>query len=201
MRKRNLLAVPALLGLLVCAALAEPVKRPRSKTPLQGDSDVVKPVAAEPMVLSSPAFADGDRIPDQYTCEGADLSPPLVWSHVPEGTEAFVLICDDPDAPGGTWRHWLLVDVPGHLRGWEQDLSDGLKLLPGDARHGLNSWGRAEWGGPCPPSGPVHHYEFTLYALSSTLRPRGETITQEDVLEAMRGLILAEARLTGTYSN
>ena len=190
----------AVLLLLAAAADAHPHKRPRSKSSLMGDTEVVKPAPAEPMTLASPAFPDGGRIPDRYTCEGEDLSPPLTWSHVPEGTEAFVLICDDPDAPGGTWRHWLLVDLPGNLRGWEQGLSDGIKLLPGNAVHGLNSWDRADWGGPCPPRGPAHRYEFTLYALSSTLNLRGGAPTQEEVLDALRGLTLGEARLTGTYS-
>jgi hypothetical protein len=200
MKKSVVFTVLAFLCILAVAAAAQETKRPRSKAALSGDDAVVKPDLPPSLILTSPAFVDGGCIPVVFTCEGEDLSPPLDWDHVPEGTQAFVLICDDPDAPGGTWRHWLLVDVPGRLRSWQQGLSDGLKLLPGEARHGLNSWGRADWGGPCPPPGPVHHYEFTLYALSSTLGLGSAPVAQEDVLAAMRGLILAEARLTGTYS-
>lgn len=194
--------IPVLV--LACLAAAPAVaqhERPLSKRPLQpNEKPVVKPEVQPDMELLSTAFADNGRIPPVFTCEGMDLSPPLAWRYVPEGTESFVLICDDPDAPHGTWHHWLVVDIPGSQRGWPEGLSDGVKPLPGEARHGLNSWGRRDWGGPCPPPGPEHHYEFTLYALSAPLQLPDASLDEAHVLDAMRGVVLAEARLTGTYS-
>ena len=200
-RRSSWIPVLALFCLAAVSAEAQQVKRPRSKTPLTPEETTApKPEVRPDMQLLSTAFADNGRIPPVYTCEGMDLSPPLAWRYVPDGTEAFVLICDDPDAPGKTWHHWLVTDIPGNRRGWPEGLSDGVKTLPGEARHGLNSWGRRDWGGPCPPRGLEHHYEFTLYALSMPLQLPAASLDVEHVLDAMQGVVLAEARLTGTFS-
>jgi Raf kinase inhibitor-like YbhB/YbcL family protein len=149
------------------------------------------------MKLTSDAFADGQPIPKKYTCDGADVSPALQWSGAPAGTKSFALICDDPDAPMGTWVHWVLYGLPAATdRLPEKTPADDT--LPNGARQGLSDFKRTGYGGPCPPPGKPHHYHFKLYALSIeiTLKPRA---TKQDLLKAMKGHILAEAWLTGVY--
>ena len=150
--------------------------------------------------LTSSAFADGGAIPRKYTCEGADVSPPLAWEGAPAGTESLALIVDDPDAPDPkaprmTWVHWVLYNLPADAEGLPEDASRAG--LPAGAAVGLNDWKRADYGGPCPPIGR-HRYFHKLYALDRTLtgltRP-----TKADVERAMAGHVLAEARLVGTY--
>jgi Raf kinase inhibitor-like YbhB/YbcL family protein len=143
------------------------------------------------MELSSPAFADGEEIPREHTSEGRDLSPALDWTGVPEGTKSFALLVEDPDALSKpTWVHWLVVDLPGEMR----HLSAGADV---DGKHsGLNDWKHLHWDGPSPPSGR-HRYVFTLYALDQALHLRHPYAPE--VQRAMRGHVLAEAKLTGTY--
>lgn len=147
--------------------------------------------------LTSSAFKAGDPIPRRYTCEGEDLSPPLHWSVPPAETKSFVIIADDPDAPVGTWVHWVLFNVPLDLRG----LAEGVPPkdhLPDGALQGLNDFKRVGYGGPCPPPGKPHRYYFRLYALDVTLnlKPRA---TKAQVLDACKGHVLAEARLMGRF--
>ncbi len=147
--------------------------------------------------ITSAAFASGATIPPRYTCDGEDLSPPLAWQGAPEGTRAFALICDDPDAPAGTWIHWVIYNIPAT----EAGLAEGIpsqETLPNGARQGVNSWGRVGYNGPCPPRG-THRYFFTLYALN-TLLQLGPGARRDDLLRALRGHILAETRLMGTYA-
>jgi Raf kinase inhibitor-like YbhB/YbcL family protein len=147
------------------------------------------------MILESPAFADGGPIPQRFTCDGEDLPPPLAWRDVPAGTETFALVVDDPDAPAGTWAHWVLFDLPGT----ETGLAEGMtaRTLPPGTLEGTNSWGRRGYGGPCPPSG-THRYVFALYALDGPLGlDSGATAAQ--VLDAVRSRSLAESRLVGRY--
>lgn len=141
------------------------------------------------MRLESPVFAEGQPIPRRYTCDGEDVSPPLIISDPPEGTSHFVLIMDDPDAPRGTWDHWVVYDIPGEVGEIPEGTSPGVE--------GRNSWGRLGYGGPCPPSG-THRYVFRVLALDGPLE-LGEGATKEQVLSAAAGKILAEATLTGTY--
>jgi len=146
--------------------------------------------------LTSTAFDKGEMIPEQYTCDGKDTSPPLGWSNAPEGTKSFALICDDPDAPVGTWVHWVLYNIPGDA----QALSEGQpksKVLPNGATQGKNGWGKFGYGGPCPPSGK-HRYYFKLYALSKTLE-LDPGASKAQLLEAMDGHVLAEGQLKGKY--
>jgi len=140
--------------------------------------------------LSSPAFADGGGIPDKYTCQGENVSPPLAIDGVPAGARSLVLIMEDPDAPMGTWDHWIVWNIPvaGSIR---ED------SVPQGAVQGRNGWGRAEYGGPCPPSGR-HRYLFRLYALDGMLSLAGGS-TKARVEDAMKGHVLAQARLTGLY--
>jgi Raf kinase inhibitor-like YbhB/YbcL family protein len=148
--------------------------------------------------ITSTAFADGARIPAKYTCEGEDLSPPLEWSGVPQGTKSLVLIVDDPDAPDPkaprmTWVHWVLYDLPPDAHG----LAEGVSALPPGAKSGLNDWKRTGYGGPCPPIGR-HRYFHKLYALDTKLSGLAKP-TKANVEAAMRGHVLAEAQLMGTY--
>ncbi len=150
--------------------------------------------------LSSNAFAEGERIPVQYTCEGEDISPELTWTNPPEGTQAYALICEDPDAPVGLWVHWVLYNVPGDRTSLPEALPDDETVL-GGAMNGTNSWpdGRIGYSGPCPPPGDPHRYYFYLYALSEPveLQPRA---SKEDLVNAMAGKILGTAEWMGTYS-
>lgn len=151
------------------------------------------------MKLSSPAFTAMGAIPRKYTCEGDDLSPALEWSDVPRGTRSFALVVQDPDAPDPaaprrTWVHWVLVDIPPDTR----ELAEGAATrLPSGARHGKNDWGKAGWGGPCPPIGR-HRYFFLLYALDTALADL-QTPTRAELEAAMAGHVLARAELIGTY--
>ena len=147
--------------------------------------------------LSSTAFANGKPIPARYTCDGEDISPPLQWNEPPTGTRSFALVMDDPDAPMGTWVHWVLFDLPPESRALPEAVPSQGTLADG-SRHGLNSWGRTDYGGPCPPRG-THRYYFRLYALDA---PLGLAVgaSREEVLAAMSGHVLAQAELMGTYS-
>ncbi|HTQ29823.1 MAG TPA: YbhB/YbcL family Raf kinase inhibitor-like protein [Opitutaceae bacterium] len=149
------------------------------------------------MRLTSPAFTDGKSIPREHTCDGVDASPALHWRDAPASTQSFALICDDPDAPAGTWVHWVLYGVPAAAHELAGALP-GTDTLPGGARQGMNDFGRVGYGGPCPPPGKPHRYFFKLYALDAvlTLKPRA---TKADLLQAMAGHILAEAQTIGTY--
>ncbi|HXF69207.1 MAG TPA: YbhB/YbcL family Raf kinase inhibitor-like protein [Thermoflexus sp.] len=147
--------------------------------------------------LRSPAFAEGEIIPREYTCDGADRSPPLRWDPPPPGTRSLVLIMDDPDAPGGRFIHWVLYEIPPQ----RTELPEGLPVepnIPGIGLQGYNDFGRIGYGGPCPPAGPAHRYRFTLYALQIILGFPPEARPSE--VEAMLpGHILAIGRLTGRY--
>jgi Raf kinase inhibitor-like YbhB/YbcL family protein len=147
-------------------------------------------------VLTSPAFDHETAIPEVYSCDGEDISPALVWTEPPAGTQTFALICDDPDAPGGTWVHWVVYNVSADARGLPEAVVDDAALSGGV--HGENSWRRADYGGPCPPSG-THRYFFKLYALDTTLTLEPGA-SKAQVLNAMEGHILAEVELMGTYA-
>ncbi|RME49557.1 MAG: YbhB/YbcL family Raf kinase inhibitor-like protein [Deltaproteobacteria bacterium] len=148
--------------------------------------------------LTSPAFSHLGEIPKRYTCDGADVSPPLSWSGLPEGTKSLVLIVDDPDAPDPkapkmTWVHWVLYNIPPMTTA----LPEGVSELPPGTKEGQNDWKRTGYGGPCPPIGR-HRYFHKLYALSAPLPDLGKA-TKKDVEAAMKGKILAQATLVGTY--
>lgn len=148
--------------------------------------------------ITSTAFKDGKRIPKKYTCEGDDISPALDWTDVPPEAKSLALIMDDPDAPMGVFTHWVLFNLPSDLSSLDEAQATGEKLGNG-AIHGINDFGRTGYGGPCPPPGPTHRYFFAIYALdiSLSLKPRS---TKQQVLTAMKGHVLTEARLVGTYS-
>ncbi len=148
--------------------------------------------------LKTPAFKSGSVIPERYTCDGSDLSPELSWNAPPQGTETLALIVEDPDAPGRTWIHWVLYDLPATERGLPEG-AGGEGKLPAGARQGRNDFGNLGYGGPCPPPGPAHRYHFRLYALDTRLGLRAGA-KRAEVERAMRGHILAQAELMGRYS-
>ena len=147
------------------------------------------------LAITSPAFTGGGAIPSVYTCEGRDVSPPLAWTDPPPGTNSLALIADDPDAPGKTWVHWVLYNLPPSARELPEAFPPDEER-PDGMRQGTTDFGRVGYGGPCTPSG-THRYFFKLYALDTALdlaKP-----TKADVEAAMRGHVLAEAQLMGTY--
>ncbi|MFQ5788515.1 MAG: YbhB/YbcL family Raf kinase inhibitor-like protein [Thermodesulfobacteriota bacterium] len=146
--------------------------------------------------INSPEFEEGGMIPKEYTCDGHDISPPLEWGSVPDGTKSLAIICDDPDAPGRTWVHWVLFNLPADMRALNQNISP-LRDLPNGAKQGTNDFRRIGYGGPCPPSG-THRYFFKLYALDNVL-DLDAGATKSQVVGAMKGHILGEGQLIGRY--
>ena len=146
--------------------------------------------------ITSSAFEDGGMIGAKYTCDGEDVSPPLKWGAVPEGTKSVALICDDPDAPMGTFVHWVIFGLPADTKELAENIPPD-KTLPNGAKQGTTDFGRIGYGGPCPPSG-THRYFFKIYALDSQVDlPAGAT--KRELLEAMEGHILGQGQLIGKY--
>jgi Raf kinase inhibitor-like YbhB/YbcL family protein len=146
--------------------------------------------------LKSAAFTAGSMIPSLYTCQGKDISPPLAWTGAPSGTKSFALICDDPDAPMGTWVHWVYYNIPPSVLSLPEAFVKTEKPATGGI-HGKSSFGDFGYGGPCPPWG-THRYYFRLYALE-TMLSLGSGASKKDVLKAMEGHVLAKTELMGTY--
>jgi Raf kinase inhibitor-like YbhB/YbcL family protein len=147
--------------------------------------------------ISSSDFNKGADIPSKFTCDGANISPELSWSDPPPATRAFALIADDPDAPGETFTHWVLFNLPGSSRGLPQNVNK-IDELPDGTRQGRNGFGKIGYGGPCPPAGKPHRYFFRLSALDTKLDLE-PAAAKEELQQAMRGHILASAELMGTY--
>ena len=178
--------VVSIVVLVAACGGAEP------KTPSEPTASAVS------MQIVSHAFSEGSSIPQTYTCDGVDVSPPLSWSGVPPETKGIALIVDDPDAPGRTWVHWVLYAIPPGFT----ELSEGAAAV-GEiafigAKNGTNDFNRLGYGGPCPPRGAPHRYFFKLYALDIELG-LDAGVKKEELLGAMEGHILAEASLMGTY--
>lgn len=148
--------------------------------------------------VTSPAFEQGMLIPRKYTCDGENFSPPLMWQSVPENAISLALICDDPDAPSGTFAHWILFDLPTDTKELPEHISPAETALPDGATQGTNSANRIGYMGPCPPSG-THRYFFKIYALDTKIG-LGTGATKGQVESAIKGHILAEGELMGTYS-
>lgn len=149
--------------------------------------------APRTLTVTSPAFAEGGTIPQKFTCDGTEVSPPLQWSGIPDEAASLALVVDDPDAPGGTFLHWTLFGMDPSVGGLEEGtISDG-------ALEGINDSGRTGYGGPCPPRGDnPHRYVFTVYALSSPIEAQAGA-AEAEVRSAIAELAIAEGRLTGTY--
>jgi Raf kinase inhibitor-like YbhB/YbcL family protein len=180
-------------GLLMAATLAVPLG-------CQDQPAATGEEHAMSFALSSTAFKNNERLPVRHTEDGANTSPPLEWDEPPADTMSLALICDDPDAPRGTWDHWVLWNLPGTLRKLSEGIAKTETLAnPEGARQGKNSWPRIGYDGPAPPPGKVHHYNFVLYALDAPLDLKPGA-GKSALLAAMKGHILGEARLTGLYS-
>ena len=143
------------------------------------------------LTVSSPAFANGTEIPKKYTCDGQNVAPPLEWSGVPDRAKSVAVICDDPDAPSGTFTHWVLYNIPSSTH--------SLPEHPTTGTSGVNSFGKAGFGGPCPPKQDhAHHYHFHVYALDvDSIGPAG--LSKDDALKAMKDHVVADGELVGSY--
>lgn len=172
-----------LLFILFAAVLAG--CRPAASAPAETEKSQMT------LQITSPAFSEGGTIPVKYTCDGENLSPQLDWTSVPQGTQSLALIADDPDAPVGTWVHWVLFDLPPDLT----SLPEGVS---GTGTQGTNSSKKLIYGGPCPPTGSPHRYYFKLYALD-TLFNLEEGASKAELEKAMQGHILAQGQLMGKY--
>ena len=176
-----------------------------------GDEDEGAPPAAErsggdranendkevtDMEMESSAFADGETIPAKYSCEGEGVSPPLSWEGAPEETQSFVVLCADPDAPSGTFKHWSVYDLaPGRT-----SLEAGMSSEEGDFKEGTNDFGETGYGAPCPPPGDeAHRYQFRVWALDVDKLDVGASPSYDEVERAARNHLLAEGTLTGMY--
>jgi Raf kinase inhibitor-like YbhB/YbcL family protein len=166
-----------------------------------GKSDQ-KEAAMEVFKIKSSAFADGDTIPVKYTCDGDDISPALEWSGAPAGIKSFALICDDPDAPMGTWVHWVLFNLAPVVKSLPENFTPDKGRSSPDKYPGLvdgiNDFRRLGYGGPCPPKGPAHRYLFKLYALDITLTLKTGA-SKADVEKSITGHVIAQAELIGKY--
>ena len=148
------------------------------------------------MDLNSSAFNSGEMIPRKYTCDGVDISPPLEWDSVPAGTKSFALICDDPDAPMGTWVHWVYYDIPPEIKALPENVASKEHPANG-GKQGTNDFRKIGYGGPCPPSG-THRYYFKLYALDVMLN-LAPGATKKQLLKEMEKHMLGEAQLMAKY--
>jgi Raf kinase inhibitor-like YbhB/YbcL family protein len=164
------------------------------------NGEVRAPAPGGVLTVTSSAFAPNGSIPTEFTCEGEDVSPPLHWTGVPAGTKSFAVIVEDPDAPDPAkperiWVHWIVYDIAGDKPDLEREAADAP---PGEARNGTNDWGKADWGGPCPPIGR-HRYFFRVFALDTELDNLGSEADKAALERAMKGHVLAKGELVGTY--
>lgn len=150
------------------------------------------------IIIGSDAFEDGEKIPEKYTCDGMNISPPLRWDTLPEHTISFAILCEDPDAPGETFTHWIIFNIPTNVMELPTDVENKEKLENG-AIHGINSNGYAGYTGPCPPEGPAHRYFFRIYALDKTLN-LNPPVKRNEFLKALNENILDEGQLMAKYS-
>lgn len=165
--------------------------------PCSNRSTLVQEATKMTIQVTSTAFADGQPIPAEFTCDSQDQSPPLQWQGVPAGAQSIVLLVDDPDAPGGTFNHWVVYGLPAAATSLPKGVPRQERLEGGGAQ-GRNDFGRVGYGGPCPPRGPAHHYQFKVFALGEALSvPAGATKRQ--VERAMEGKVLDQGRVTGVY--
>ena len=187
----------ALISMMItsCASSATSTPQPSATVVAESETTATETTATEAtmsLTLTSDAFANGQSIPAKYSCVGKNISPALAWNEPPAGTQSFALIVDDPDAPMGTWVHWVLFNLPANVRSLQENTdASGIAV-------GKNSSGNMRYDGPCPPSG-THRYFFKLYALDSALS-LSPGVTKEQVINAMQGHILAQSELMGTFS-
>lgn len=188
MANTRILAIIVVVAVLGVAGLFMGILSPSTtNVPTQNQSG---------MILTSPAFKNGEEIPTRYSCDGEKISPPLAWTNAPAGTRSFLLIVDDPDASRGTFTHWVIFNIPALVSSLPENVPTD-PTLPNGATQGQNGAGRIGYTSPCPPSG-THRYMFQLYALDAQLTLAPDA-TKQDVLNAMQGHIIAQTTLTGLY--
>ncbi len=180
--------VPLLLGTLLVISVTGSGLTPQVKPAKRGRTM---------WTLETKSFSSGGEIPRRYTCVGEDLSPELTWSEPPPGTQTLALIADDPDAPGGTWTHWVAWNMSPLTRSLAEGAGKG-NTLPSGGAQGRNDFGRSGYGGPCPPPGKTHRYFFKLYALDTKLNLKPGA-TKHELESAMKGHILAQSDVMGTF--
>jgi hypothetical protein len=191
------------IALLLLAALCSCQRSPESGASNRAENGAAEKGSEEagaprPVIkLTSAAFQEGGSIPKKYTCDDANASPPLAWDVVPPNAKTIALIADDPDAPRGTWVHWVLFNLPASARELRENVPTQDKISGGGAQ-GTNDFKRVGYGGPCPPPGGPHRYFFKLYALDTELPPDSST-TKDKLLTAMQGHIVAQGQLMGKY--
>jgi len=162
-----------------------------------GENKTEFPGAPMNIQLTSAAFASGQSIPQKCTCDGSDISPPLAWAGAPADAKSFALVADDPDAPVGTWVHWVIYDLPPSANALAEDTPKSGSL-PDGTKQGVNDFKNIGYGGPCPPPGKAHRYFFKIYALDAMLALKAGA-TKKELLKAMEGHVLAQGQLMGTY--
>ena len=187
--RANVLGLLFLVMMVVLIAACSSDKEPDLAT---------QPQSSVTIAVTSPAFTEGSPIPVEYTCQGDNISPVLKWANVPDDTKSMALIMDDPDAPGRTFVHWVLYNIPATANGLSEASTRETAQSMG-AAEGRSGSGRSGYGGPCPPSGSPHRYFFRVYALDTTIE-LDEGATKTQLLEAMQGKIIAQGELVGTYS-
>ena len=181
---RQMLAVMAALSFTIMSFASCESKQPMEEVRME-------------LQISSSAFEEGGRIPAKYSCQGEDVLPPLRWDEPPGGTQSFVLIMDDPDAPSNIFTHWVLFNIPSATRQLPEAIPSTTQLSDGSSQ-GKNDFGEVGYGGPCPPPGRPHQYRFTLYGLDQMLELKAGA-SKKQVLEAMEGHLLGQGQLTGSF--
>lgn len=185
---RMIVGITLLSMSLACASRTQPTSTPAKEIPPRGQIE---------FKLTSNAFKEGEAIPRQYTCDGVNVSPSLEWSGVPKNAKTIAIIADDPDAPSGTWVHWVLYNLPADVIGLVENLPARENLRAGGFQ-GKSDFGKIGYGGPCPPSGS-HRYFFKIYAVDSEL-PLKAGATKAEVEKALEGHIVGQTQLMGTYA-
>jgi len=194
---RWLAVAVAAAALLACGG--DDGKSPKATSPVsRSASTIAEDADIAPLTVESDAFGEGEPIPERFTCEGENLSPALSWDGVVYGTLSLVVVVDDPDAPGGTFTHWLLYDLPRETQGLPEDLDTG-PLRPVGGVQGTNDSGNVGYTGPCPPQGQTHTYVFTVYALRKGDLELESGASADEVHAAIEGYVVAQGELTGTF--
>jgi Raf kinase inhibitor-like YbhB/YbcL family protein len=196
--RRICLSLFALILLCSCQRKSENAQSNQTRPEATGVEQHVEQTGGEKMSIkvTSTAFPEGGMIPKQYTCDGRNISPPLAWDSVPGNAKTLALTADDPDAPGRTWVHWVVFNLPASAKNLPENVLP-QEMITGGGKQGTNDFRKIGYGGPCPPSG-THRYYFKVYALDKELGLDSRT-TKDQVLKAMEGHILAQGELMGRY--
>ena len=195
---RRILRKTSGLAAVFCLLLSCSGNKNESGNTQSAGKDTVTAKTPEGMSLSSTAFESGKPIPKKYTCDAEDISPPLRWKNIPAQTQSLALICDDPDAPGGTWVHWVVFNISPKITEIPENFTRKQTAENG-IQQGMNDFKKTGYGGPCPPSG-THHYSFRLYALDCAISSE-KPLTKNELERLMKDRILGKAELIGTYSH